>query len=194
MSSLIRFFQALVLALTLTAAVAVSDGCAGSTTTIGATSTVSASPGDVAWTAGVNVTISIARAAIPAAKSVFDASPNVRPDARTIGDQVFQTAIDSLPLLQTALDTYTHAPTAENRCRIHFYIAQIITATLQGATIARDAGAQIPPLLPIAVAGLATVADAIFPDCGTSSSAPPTARRTPYQETVRAAFAPRSAQ
>ena len=164
----------------------VLHGCAGSTTNVGATSTITTSPGgDVSWTAGVNVAVSIARAAIPAAKAAFDASPSVRPDARATGDRVFQSAIDALPLASTALDTFTHAPTTQSKCRVHFYTEQALTAGLQAVTIARDAGAQLPAELPAALGGLAAIDDALFPGCGISA---PPARRISAQERVHAVF------
>lgn len=165
--------------------------CAGSTTTIGATNSVSMTPGgDVNWTLGVNIGISIARAALPAAQAALDGNPAVSVATRVSVDRGFRVAIDALPLAQDALNTFSHAPTnAAALCQAHFYLEQALTGALQSIVIARDVGATVDPTVASALGGIASAADMIFSGTCASSSAPPMARRVPAQERVRAALA-----
>lgn len=164
-----------------------ANGCSGSQTNIGVTGGGTVSPtGDVSWTAGVNIGISLARGILPGIKSAIDAEPSIPAATKAQIDTGFNIGIDSLPLAQTAINTYVQAPTIENRCRIHFYIDQAITGFLQGITVARDGHATVDPKAEVALSTLAALDDVIFPGC--QSSGPPMARRAPAMLRVHAAF------
>jgi hypothetical protein len=170
---------ALVLAILMTVVAPVAlalMSCAGSQTNVGVNSTVSAAPGgDVAWTVGVNVGITIAKQALPAVQSIIDARPEIAPDVKQHIDQGFHTAGDSLDLARTSFNTYAEAPTVANLCRTHFFVEQAITGALQSLVLVRDLGVQISPTeiaaAQAAVGSLGAIADMIYPAC--ASSGPP---------------------
>jgi hypothetical protein len=165
------------------------SGCAGSTTTIGATSTVSTAPGgNVNWTVGVQVGINVARDVLPSAQAALDSDPALHPGARPAVDEGFRIALNALDMAQTALDTVSHPPSsAPALCQVRFYVKQAITGALQALTIARDAGAQIDPRVTAAIGSLAAISDMLLsPSC---QSGNPPARHASDMEVVNAALA-----
>ncbi|HSN28014.1 MAG TPA: hypothetical protein VLT45_17110 [Kofleriaceae bacterium] len=165
-------------------------GCAGSTTNVGATSTVSTAPGgNVAWTVGVNVGITIAKQALPAVNTLIDQQPGIPADAKQRIDTGFRAANDSLDLARTAFNTYAESSTTANMCRVHFYIEQAITGALQSMALVRDAGVQIDPgalaSAQAALGSLGAIADMLYPAC--ASSGPP-ARHVPAMQRIHDAL------
>lgn len=174
--------------LVLAPIVGLMHGCAGTHTTVGATSTVQTSPGgDLSWTVGLSVGVTVASAALPVAQAAADSL--VPPQARADVDRGFTIARDALPLVSTALDAYTSAPSVPAKCRVRAELDHVIDGALQGLTLARDAGAPAAALAPAqaSVGGLAAIADVLWPSCA-SSSGPATQRHVSTLERVAHAF------
>lgn len=153
--------------------------------------TVSVPPSDVNWTLGIGIGISVARGTLPAAQAALDGNPALSAATKAAVDAGFRAAIDSLPLAQTALDTFSHAPTnTAALCQVHFYLEAALTGALQAIVVARDAGATVDPMVASAIGGIASAADMLFSaSCSSSSGQPSMLRRLSAQERVRAALA-----
>lgn len=163
--------------------------CAGAPTPGG---TVSVPPSDVNWTLGIGIGISVARAALPAAQAALDSDPAISVATRAQIDAGFRASLDALPLAQTALNTFAHAPSnTAALCQVHFYLEQALTGALQAIVIARDAGVIVDPMVASAIGGIASAADMLLSSSCAASSAPPMARRISAQERVRAALVSR---
>jgi hypothetical protein len=140
--------------------------CAGSTTSISSSGSVTTSPyGGVSWTGGINITISIARALLPGVAAYVDGRPDVPASIKPSVDEATHIALDSLGIVSTDLNALNQSSSPDQLCRVHTGLELAFTNALAVITIVRDANIPVDPLWSSGIGGLAAAIDMLTPGC-----------------------------
>jgi hypothetical protein len=162
---------------------AAAAGCPGTGVQVG--TTIGSGPGGQGWQAGVTIGITIAKEAIPAARTIVDGTTSIPATTRASIDTTLQTALDAMTAAETAWNTFVQVSSSDNQCAVSRAIDGAVNATLQAFVAMRDAGVTVPAAFPGALQGIGLISDMLFPGCTTSSgsSSPTTAARRAHGAT-----------
>jgi hypothetical protein len=152
-------------------------GCAGSQVQVGATG--GTGPGGQGWQVGVTIGITIARDAMPVARTAVDSSGLAQPVKDHI-DQALQLAADAIAGVSTVWTRYLQTQGAgqgSGYCAISGDIDAAVELTLEAFVAMRDAGLNIPAQLPGAIQALGIIGDEMFPACSDAGTSPAPASR-----------------
>jgi hypothetical protein len=133
-------------------------------TSVGASGTVTASPGgEISATIGVVITF--AQAADVAAQTAVAADAQLTTAQQMAIHQALLIGIDTLHVASEALADYQRVGDAPSQCRLVDALQATVAARVNILQLLSDAGVPIPPMASAAVEGVAALVTALTPVC-----------------------------